>query len=61
MEVSDHLQGPVSFLLGKIELHYPLNKTLAGSRAGLDAMQKRRIPGSCWDSNPESLVILLLA
>jgi hypothetical protein len=30
---------------------YPLNRRLGGPRAGVDAMEKRKIPSPCRDSN----------
>jgi hypothetical protein len=32
-----------------------------GSRVGLDAMEKRKICSSCWESNPDSLAVQSIA
>ena len=51
MKVNGCLHIPAALPVGK-EPQYPLNKRLFGPRAGLDILEKRRIPYPYWDSNP---------
>jgi hypothetical protein len=60
VEGRGQLHAPAALLLGK-ELPVPIGYEAVGTRAGLDAVDKRNISCPCRKSNPDSSVVLPVA